>query len=553
MSSIRLPTNVIPNFLLEEGSEEKKGKEANINNFTATKLIGQIVKSALGPRAMDKMLVDSFHEITVTSDGLTILNEIDIAHPIGKLMIEIAKGVDRTVGDGTVSVVLLVGALIEKAEELINMGIHPTIIVDGFFKASLRSIEILDEIAVHIAPDEKNALIKVADTSIQSKLTSEYAKNLPRIIVDAVLHISEKMGNNYRVNVSNVKLQKEHGGSIEDTQLIRGIMLNNEVAHEFMPKRIENAKIALLNFVLELSQNQAKFTYRYNIENPEKMERFFKEEDEMEKAMVDKIVQAGANVVVCQKGMSDLIRDYLAEKGILALRRVTDPDMIRVSKATGGNIITDLRDLTDMDLGRAGLVEERQIGFARPVFIDDCNNPKSLTILVRGGSERVVEEGERSVRDALMVVKDVMEKPSILAGGGASEAYVANKLKKWALELSGREQLAVQKFAAALEIIPQVLAENAGMNQIDTMNELRAKQSREKWIGIDGRGRRITNMMKMGVIEPVVVKQQIIDSATEASALILRIDEVFSKPKNKDQAKRMKGLDIDEKGIEGDK
>ena len=553
MSSIRLPNNGIPNFLLEEGSEEKKGKEANINNFTAAKLIGQIVKSALGPRAMDKMLVDSFGEITVTSDGLTILNEIDIAHPIGKMMIEIAKGVDRTVGDGTVSAVLLVGALIEKAEELIKMEVHPTIIVDGFAKASLRSIEILDEIALQIPPNEKNALIKIADTSIKSKLTTEYARNLPRIIVDAVLHVSEKVGKNYRVNVSNVKIQKKPGGSIDDTELIRGIMLTNEVAHELMPKRIENAKIALLNFTLELSQNQAKFSYRYNIENPEKLGTFLEEEEEMEKAMVDKVVQTGANVLVCQKGMSVLIRDLLAKKGILAVKRVTDPDMIRVSKATGGNIITDLRDLTDMDLGRAGLVEERQIGFARPVFIDDCKNPKSLTILVRGGSERVVEEGERSVRDALMVVKDVMEKPSILAGGGASEAYVANELRKWALELSGREQLAVQKFAEALEIIPQVLAENAGMNLIDTMIELRAKQSREKWIGIDGRGRKITNMMKIGVIEPVLVKQQIINSATEVSALILLIDEVFSKPKHKDKAKRMKGLDIDERGIDGDK
>jgi len=547
MSSLPLTTSAgRPISLLNEGSKESKGREVNINNFTAAKLMGEILKSGLGPRARDKMIVDTFGEVTITNDGATILQEIEIIHPVGKMMVDLAKTVDKVVGDGTASVVLLTGALIEKAEELINMGVHPTIIVDGYRKASVRSIAILDSIVEKIIPTNKNSLLKIANTSIQSKLVSGYDSYLSELIVDAAIQVAEKMGEKYRVDVNNVKVQRKEGGSISDTVLIRGIMLENEIVHALMPKRVEDAVIALLNVPLELSQNQTNFTYKYSIESPEKMEMFFDEEDKIVKEMIDKIVQTGANVVVCQKGMANSARHYLAEAGLLAVKRVKDPDMIKVSKAIGGNILTDIRDITEKDLGRAGLVEERQMGSARPLFIEDCKNPRSLTILIRGGSERVVEEAERSIHDGLMVMKDVMEKPAILGGGGAPEAYVARKLGEWAIKLSGREQLAVKKFAEALEIIPLVLAENAGMDPIDTMIELRAKQNKgAKWVGIDVRRRKLADMMDKGIIEPFLVKEQIIKSATETASMILRIDDVIAKPKSKFQPLKMKDLDID--------
>ena len=369
MSSVPLTASAgRPVSILKEGNTKSKGKEANINNFTAAKLMGEILKSGLGPRARDKMIVDTFGEVTITNDGATILQEIEIIHPVGKMMVDLAKTVDKVVGDGTASVVLLTGALIEKAEELINMGVHPTIIVDGYRKASVRSIAILDSIVEKIIPTNKNSLLKIANTSIQSKLVSGYDSYLSELIVDAAIQVAEKMGEKYRVDVNNVKVQRKEGGSISDTVLIRGIMLENEIVHALMPKRVEDAVIALLNVPLELSQNQTNFTYKYSIESPEKMEMFFDEEDKIVKEMIDKIVQTGANVVVCQKGMANSARHYLAEAGLLAVKRVKDPDMIKVSKAIGGNIL----EIDGVSVGQrtsiATLITPFAIGTARIGF-----------------------------------------------------------------------------------------------------------------------------------------------------------------------------------------
>ena len=544
-----ISSSAIPVPLLREGTKESKDREAFRSNLSAAKLIAEIVRSALGPRAMDKMLVDSLGYVTITNDGVTILKEIDIEHPAGKMMVEIAKTTDNAVGDGTKSAVLLAGTLIEMAEELIKMGIHPTIVVDGFRKASVRSIEILNNVAEKISVDDKNVLIRIANTSIQSKLVSEYSTYLSELVVDATLRVAEKMGENFRIDIDSVKVQKSEGGSISDTKLIRGIVLDNEVVHVLMPKRVEDAMIALLNVPLQLdrrSDRRIEFKAKINIETPDKMKMFLDEENRMLKAIVEKVVQAGANVVICQKGIDDMIQYYLAKAGILAVKRVKDPEMIKLSKATGGSILTDIRDLTGRDLGRAGLVEERKVGNKKWFFVEEYKNTKSLTVMVRGGSQGVIEEVERSIHDALMVLKDVIEKPAIVAGGGAAEACVARKLREWAKKISGREQLVVQKFAQALIIIPLTLAVNAGMDPIDTLTGLKAKQKPGcKWIGIDVRGRKIADMMKKGIIEPFLVKEQIIKSATEVTCMLLRIDDIIAKPKQKEQPRKLKGIDID--------
>jgi thermosome len=528
MTAIPATTSTgVPVIILKEGAKETRGRAAQRNNIMAARLVAEIVRTLLGPRGMDKMLVDSMGDVTITNDGATVLKEMDIQHPAAKMLVEVAKSVDAEVGDGTTSSVIIAGALIDKAEDLINNDVHPTIIVDGYRKASVKAIEILNDIAEKISPTDKNTLAKIANTSMQSKLVSEYGDYLSSLAVNAVLEVAEKTDDKYKADVDDIKVEKKPGGSMRDTTLIQGIVLDKEVVHGGMPKCIENAKIALLNAPLEIEKTE--FEAKISIESPEKMKMFLDEENRMLKAMVDKIVETNANVVICQKGIDDIVQHYMAKAGILAVRRVKESDMNKLVKATGGRTVTNIEDLTGEDLGAAGLVEERKVETDKWVFIEGCKNPKSVTLLIRGGSQRVVDEAERSLHDALMVVKDVMEKPSIVAGGGAPEAYVARELRAWANKLSGREQLAVQKFADALETIPLTLGENAGMNPIDTMIQLRAKQAHdEKWIGVDVRELKIADMMKKGIIEPLAVKEQIIKSATEAASMILRIDDVIA-------------------------
>ncbi len=521
----------VPVLILKEGATQTKGRDAQKNNITAAKLISEVVASSLGPRGMDKMLVDSLGDVTITNDGATILKEVDVQHPAAKMMVEISKATDNEVGDGTTSVVVLAGALIEKAEELISKDVHPTIIVDGYRKSAVKAVDILNNLAQKIDGGDKSQLNRIARTSMQTKLVSREANELADIVVNAALQVSEKAGNAYKVDIEDVKVEKKAGGSLRDTNLIRGIVLDKEVVHGGMPKKLEKAKIALVNSALEIEKTE--FDAKININSPDQMKLFLEEENRILKTMVDKIVAAGANVVICQKGIDDIAQHYLAKANVLAVRRVKESDMTKLARATGARIISNLDDLSSKDLGAADLVEERKVETDKWVFVEGCKNPKSVTILIRGGSQRVVDEAERSVHDALMVTKDVLEKPLIVAGGGSPESYTAGKLREWSNSLSGREQLAAEKFAESLEVIPLLLAENAGMDPIDTLTELRSKQMKgSKWSGIDARSGKVTDMSKLDIVEPLVVKEQIVKSATEVASMILRIDDVIASSKS---------------------
>ena len=521
----------MPVLILKEGASQTKGRDAQKNNIAAAKLISEVVKSSLGPRGMDKMLVDGLGDVTITNDGATILKEIDVQHPAAKMMVEISKATDNEVGDGTSSVVVLAGALIEKAEELITKDVHPTIIVDGYRKSAQKSIEIFNQIAQKIDGGNKSELIKVAKTSMQTKLVSKESNELSEIVVNAALQVSESNDSGYIVDIDDVKVEKKAGGSLRDTKLIKGIVLDKEVVHGGMPKRIEKAKISLVNSALEIEKTE--FDAKININSPDQMKMFLEEENKMLKSMVDKIISSGANVAICQKGIDDVAQHYLAKSNILAVRRVKESDMTKLARATGARIVNNLEDLSSKDLGSADLVEERKVETDKWVFIEGCKHPKAVTILIRGGSQRVVDEADRSIHDALMVTKDVMEKPFIVAGGGSPESFVAGKLRDWSSTLSGREQLAADKFAESLEVIPLALAENAGMDPIDTLTELRSKQAKgSKWSGIDARSGKIVDMSKLDIVEPLSVKEQIIKSATEVASMILRIDDVIASSKS---------------------
>ncbi|MDQ5877195.1 MAG: TCP-1/cpn60 chaperonin family protein, partial [Thermoproteota archaeon] len=521
----------MPIVLLREGTTETKGNQAQRNNITAAKTIAEIVRSSLGPRGMDKMLVNNIGDVTITNDGATILKEIDVQHPAAKMMVEISKATDNEVGDGTTSVVVLAGALIERAEELVNKDVHPTVIVDGYRKAATKAIEVLNGIAQKVAGNEKHELIRIAKTAMQTKLVSKESDDLAQIVVDAALAVSEKTDSGFRLDIDDVKVEKKAGGSIRDTKLVKGIVLDKEIVHGGMPKRIEKAKIALINSALEIEKTE--FDAKININSPDQMHMFLEEENRMLKSMVDKIIESGANVVVCQKGIDDIAQHYLAKANVLTVRRVKESDMTKMARATAARVVNNLDDLTTKDLGSADLVEERKVETDKWVFVEGAKHPKSVTILIRGGSQRVVDEAERSVHDALMVAKDVLEKPAIVAGGGAPEAYAASKLREWTSTLSGREQLAAEKFAEALEVIPLSLAENAGMDPIDTITELRSRQSKgSKWTGVDARNAKISDMSKLDIVEPLAVKEQIIKSATEVASMLLRIDDVIASSKS---------------------
>lgn len=521
----------MPVLILKEGASQTKGRDAQKNNIAAAKLISEVVRSSLGPRGMDKMLVDGLGDVTITNDGATILKEIDVQHPAAKMMVEISKATDNEVGDGTSSVVVLAGALIEKAEELITKDVHPTIIVDGYRKSALKSIEIFNHLAQKIDPGNKSELIRVARTSMQTKLVSRDSDELSEVVVNAALQVSEPNESAYIIDIDDVKVEKKAGGSLRDTKLIKGIVLDKEVVHGGMPKRVEKAKIALINSALEIEKTE--FDAKININSPDQMKMFLEEENKMLKNMVDKIISSGANVAICQKGIDDIAQHYLAKSNVLSVRRVKESDMTKLSRATGARIVNNLEDLGSKDLGSADLVEERKVETDKWVFIEGCKHPKAVTILIRGGSQRVVDEAERSIHDALMVTKDVMEKPLIVAGGGSPESYVAGKLREWSSTLSGREQLAADKFAESLEVIPLALAENAGMDPIDTLTELRSKQTKgSKWSGIDARGGKVVDMSKQDIVEPLSVKEQIIKSATEVASMILRIDDVIASSKS---------------------
>lgn len=562
------PQQQVPIFVLKEGTTESKGRQAQRNNITAAKLIAELVKSALGPRGMDKMLVSSIGDVTITNDGATILKEVDIEHPAAKMMVEVAKSVDNEVGDGTTSAVVLAGALIEKAEELISKEVHPTVIVEGYQMASEKAIEFLRDAATKLndpaGEKDKETLLTVAQTSMASKLVSGESADLAKIVVQTVLDVAEErideregearqqqQQKKFRIDVDNIKVEKKAGGSLNDTQLIYGIVLDKEVVHGGMPKRIQGAKIALLNAPMEIEKTEMSAEIR--ISEPQQMQMFLEEENRMLKSMVDKVVAAGANVVLCQKGIDDIAQHYLSKAGIMAVRRIKESDMFKLAKATGARVANNIDELTASDLGSADLAEERKVETDKWVFIEGCKNPKAVSILIRGGSQRVIDEAERSVHDAIMVVKDVLEYPYVIAGGGAPEALVAARLRDWSGSLSGRTQIAAYRFAEAIETIPITLAENAGMDPLDTQVQLRARvaeslersgQGRAEIVkakyGINVIEGKVADVSKQNIFEPLAVKEQVINSATEAASLILRIDDVIaaSKPKSEGHAGR---------------
>jgi thermosome len=521
-----------PVIILKEGSGESRGREAQRNDITAAKLIAEIVRTSLGPRGMDKMLVDTMGDVTITNDGATMLKELDVQHPAAKMMVEISKATDNEVGDGTTSAVVVAGSLLDKAEELIVKDVHPVVIVDGYSKAAEKAQKILEDIAEKVNPTERSDLQKIATTSMLTKLVNEDAPHLATVVVDAILLISEKAEKGFKADIDNVKVEKKPGGAITDTQLISGMVLDKEVVHSGMPKRIEEAKIAVVNSPLEIEKTE--FSAEIRINDPEQMQKFMDEESNILKAMVEKVKDAGANVLICQKGIDDLAQHFLAKSGVLAVRRVKESDMTKLSKATGARMVTNLDDLTEKDLGYAKLVEERKMEDDKWVFIEGCRNPKAVTILVRGGTQRIVDEAERALHDALMVTKDVVELPAIVAGGGAPEEEVSIQLRTWAQKLSGREQLAALKFADAIESIPLTLAENAGMDPIDTQVDLRSRHGKEgKWFGVDAMNGKVADMYARSVVEPLAVKLQILRAATEAASMILRIDDVIAAGKMK--------------------
>ena len=521
-----------PVLILREGSSRSRGKGAQHANVMAARIVAEAVKSALGPKGMDKMLVDSFGDVTITSDGRTVLDEMDIQHPAAKMMVEVAKTQDNEVGDGTTTSVIVAGELLGKAEDLIEKNVHPTVIIDGYRKAADKALEALEKMAISVKSTDRKSIEKIAMTSMASKLVAENKEYLAKIASSGVLQVAERTKDQFKVDIDDVKLEKKAGEALTDTKLINGIVLDKEVVHSGMPKRVEKAKIALLDSPLEIEKTE--FDAKINIESPEQMDAFMREEENMLKEMVKKIVARGANVVICQKGIDDLAQHFLARKKILVVRRVKKSDMEKLSKATGGKTVTNLDDMTKADLGYAELVEERKIGDDKMTFIEGCKNPRSVTILIRGGTERIVDEAERSIHDALCVSRDVVEEPKIVAGGGAPELEVARVLKEYAGTLPGREQLAVMCFAEALEAVPTTLAENAGLDPIDIISELRARHEKgEVWTGIEAHKGKVTDMKRMGVFEPLVVKKQIIKSATEAASMILKIDDIIAAGKMK--------------------
>ncbi len=546
VATVGTPTQ--PVIILKEGAKRMRGREVQSANIMVAKIIAETMKSSLGPRGMDKMLVDSFGDIVITNDGATILKEMDVEHPVAKMLVEVSKAQDEEVGDGTTSTVVLAGELLAKAEELIEKEVHPTIVIEGYRKAAVKSLEILDEIGIPASPTDKELLKKVAKTAMISKLVGEEADYLAELVVEAVTRVAEKVGEKWTVDLDDIKLEKKEGQSLRDTKLIEGIVLDKEVVHADMPKLVKDAKIALLDAALEIEKTE--FDAKLHIETPEQMRAFMKQEEDMLRQLVEKIAATGANVVLCQKGIDDLAQYFLAKKGIMAVRRIKKSDIDKLAKATGGRVISRIDDLTPADLGKADIVEERRVGEDKMVFVEGCKNPKSLTILIRGGTQRIVDEAERSLKDAINVTKDVIVEGKVIPGGGAGEIETALRLRDYAKTLPGKEQLAVNKFAEALEVIPAQLAESAGMDPIEAIVNLTSKH-KEGGVsyGINVFKGEIADMKELEVLDPLLVKKQTIKSAVEAASMILKIDDIIaasrletSTPSKKEEGKEEEGV-----------
>jgi len=518
----------VPVLILKEGTGRATGRDAQRNNIMAARIVAETVSSALGPRGMDKMLVSGIGDVVITNDGATIMKELDVQHPAAKMLVEVAKTQDNEVGDGTTTAVVLAGQLLSKAEKLLDLDVHPTVIVDGYKKAADRASDFLGKIALAVDPKDEERLRQVASTSMGTKDISAEKEYFAKLAVKAVEQIKEERDGKIRADIDLVKVVKKHGKSIEETELIEGIVIDKEVSHSQMPKQVRNAKIALLNQKLEIEKTE--FDAKINIENPDQMHMFLDEEERMLKEMVEQIANSGANVVLCEKGVDDIALHFLAKRGILTAKNLSSGDMEKLAKATGAKILASTKDLSPEALGEAKLVEEVKIGDDKLIYVRECKDPRAVTIVLRGGSEHVVDEAERSLHDGLCVVRNAVEDGKIVAGGGAPEAEAAKDLKSYATTVGGREQLAIEAFAEALENIPMTLAANAGLDPIDIMVDLRAKHESPEniWTGVDAISGKVEDMLKQNVVEPLRTKQQVLRSATEAACMILRIDDVVS-------------------------
>jgi thermosome len=517
-----------PVLVLKEGTTRNRGKEAQKNNIMAAKIIAEAIRSTLGPRGMDKMIVDSLGDITITNDGAAILDEIDVQHPAAKMIVEVAKTQDDMVGDGTTTAVVLAGELLKMAEEMLEQNIHPTVIVEGYRKSAQKALEILEKISQTVDLNDKETLKKAAKTAMGSKAVGAAKEHFAEIAVNAINQIAEKAGDKWVVDIDNVQIVKKEGKSLQDTELVRGIILDKEVAQSGMPKSVKQAKIALIDTALEVKKTEVSAQIRIN--DPSQIAGFLDKETNMLKKMVEKIKKTKATVLISQKSIDDMAKYFLAKEGIMAVISVKESDMKKLSRATAGKVVTNLDDIRPEDMGYAELVEERKIGDDKMVFVEGCKNPKSVSILIRAGLERMVDEAERIMNDVLSVIADIYKKNKVVAGGGATETEMAKQLREYAVQIGGREQLAVEAFAKALEIIPKTLAENAGFEQIDILVNLRSVHEKTKGytMGVDVFTGDIVDMLKKGVIEPLNVKEQAIKSASEASTMILRIDDVIS-------------------------
>ena len=521
-----------PIYILREGTERNTGNDARGNNIMAARIVAEAIKTSLGPKGMDKMLVDSFGDVTITNDGATMLKEMDIQHPAAKMMVEVSKTQDSEVGDGTTTVVVLAGELLGKASELMEKKVHPTVIIDGYRAAQEEALKILDKIAIKVKPKDRETLKRVAKTTMSTKLVSSHSGHLSEVAVDAVLQVAEEANGGWKVDLDMIKVEKKPGGSMTDTALIKGLVIDKEFVHSDMPKLVKKAKIGLLDAAMEIEKTE--FTSKISIESPEEMQAYLDQEEKMLRDMVAKVKGSGINVLLCQKGIDDMVQHFLAREGIVAARRLKKSDMEALAKATGAKVVSSVDEFSASDAGYADSVEERKIGSDKLIFVEGCKNPKAVSILIRGGTERIVDEAERSLHDALCVVKDVVEEPKIVAGGGAVDIEIARRLRAYAEKLKGRERLAVAAFADAIEVIPMVIAENAGMDPIDAMAELQSRHAKgETWVGVEAVEAKITDMEKIAVIEPMVVKAQAIKSATEAATMLLKIDDVIASTKSK--------------------
>lgn len=520
-------SNMQPIFILPEGTQRTSGKNAQKVNISAAKAVAETVRTTLGPKGMDKMIVDTLGDVTITNDGVTILEEMSIEHPSAKMIVEVAKTQEDEVGDGTTTAVILAGELLKNAENLLDQDVHPTVLARGYRLASYKAQEILNEIAEKLTIKDDKLLRHIAETAMTGKGAEASKEALAELVVRAVKSVADQGGKEIMINKENIKIEKKVGGSVEDTELVQGIILDKERVHSAMPAKVDDAKIALIDSALEIKSTETEAKIQIN--NPTQMQAFIDQEEKMIKDMTNKIINSGANVLFCQKGIDDLAQHFLAKAGIYAVRRISKSDMEKLSRATGARVITSLVDLRDDNLGKAGSVEEIKVGDEEMTFVKECKNPKAVTILVRGGTEHVVDEVNRALTDAVGDVSASLRNGLVVGGAGAPEVEVSKGLKKFAHSLSGREQLAVEAFANAIEIIPRTLAENAGLDPIDVMTELKSAHDKKmKWAGIDVFTGKVKDSWRAGVIEPLKIKTQAVSSASEVAIMILRIDDVIS-------------------------